>query len=143
MARFEQIGQVIRDLRTERGWTQAELAERAELTGALLSSYETGRKKPSLPNLGRVLDALGVDLGQLDVHLDRVNEREVTDSSDGARGHQVPGVDLPRFLGRQTLPREMVEPFSKMVLGFQTVARRLCDRLLDTGSAAGNPPGGR
>ena len=133
MTRFNDIGQVIRELRLARRWSQTELAVRAQVTGALLSSYETARKTPSLANLGRIFDALGVDLGQLDDHLDRVNERDRSAAPAGRRGRAVPGVELARFLGRQSVPGELVEPFTELILDFQTLARHLCDRMLDNG----------
>jgi len=43
MARFDNIGSAIRALRVERHWSQRELARRAHVTDALLSSYERGR----------------------------------------------------------------------------------------------------
>ncbi|MBW1600249.1 helix-turn-helix transcriptional regulator [Streptomyces sp. JJ38] len=43
-ARF---GQLLRTLRDERGWTQDELAARAECSGAHISAVETGRRPPT------------------------------------------------------------------------------------------------
>jgi putative transcriptional regulator len=39
----------IRLLRTERGWSQAELAERLHVSRQTVNSIETGRYDPSLP----------------------------------------------------------------------------------------------
>lgn len=38
----------VRDLRTERGWTQAELAERLAVSRQTVNAVETGRYEPSL-----------------------------------------------------------------------------------------------
>lgn len=40
---------IIRELRAERGWTQAELADRLEVSRQTINALETGRYDPSLP----------------------------------------------------------------------------------------------
>jgi len=40
---------IIKDLRTERGWTQADLADRLEVSRQTVNALETGRYDPSLP----------------------------------------------------------------------------------------------
>lgn len=55
----ERIGGQVRRERTLRGWTNAELARRAEVAPNTLSSIEAGRNvQPG--SLRKVLDALGV-----------------------------------------------------------------------------------
>ncbi|MFI1965441.1 helix-turn-helix transcriptional regulator [Streptomyces pathocidini] len=39
----------ITDLRTERGWTQADLAQRAGVSRQTINAIETGKFDPSLP----------------------------------------------------------------------------------------------
>jgi putative transcriptional regulator len=39
----------IRNLRTERGWSQGELAERLEISRQSVNAIETGKYDPSLP----------------------------------------------------------------------------------------------
>ena len=39
----------IRELRSERGWTQADLADRLEVSRQTINALETGRYDPSLP----------------------------------------------------------------------------------------------
>ena len=39
----------IRELRTERGWSQAALAERLDVSRQTVNAIETGRYDPSLP----------------------------------------------------------------------------------------------
>lgn len=41
-------------MRTLRGWTQAELAERMSSTPSVISEYETGRRRPSVKTLEKV-----------------------------------------------------------------------------------------
>ncbi|MFA6986721.1 MAG: helix-turn-helix transcriptional regulator [Arenimonas sp.] len=40
---------IIKDLRTARGWTQADLADRLEVSRQTVNALETGRYDPSLP----------------------------------------------------------------------------------------------
>lgn len=50
----------IRELRAERGWSQAALAERLDVSRQTVNAIETGRYDPSLPlafAIARVFDA--------------------------------------------------------------------------------------
>jgi putative transcriptional regulator len=40
---------IIRELRAERAWTQADLADRLEVSRQTVNALETGRYDPSLP----------------------------------------------------------------------------------------------
>ena len=53
------------ELRTLRGLTQAELAERAQLPAAAISHFETGIRFPSGPTLERLADALRISVDHL------------------------------------------------------------------------------
>lgn len=59
------IGERIRKYRKEKGWTQSQLAEEADLCTVYISSYETGRWLPSLLNLIAIADALNVTLDDI------------------------------------------------------------------------------
>lgn len=59
---FESLGSALRWLRWRRNRTQHEVARSAGITRAMLSAYETGKQRPSLDSLGRLLVALGIDL---------------------------------------------------------------------------------
>ena len=60
------IGQRVRDLRTEKGLTQEQLAQRAELANkTVVSSIETGRYAPSAATIQKLSHALGVEAGDL------------------------------------------------------------------------------
>lgn len=59
------IGERIRKYRKEKGWTQSQLAEEADLCTVYISSYETGRWLPSLLNIIAIADALNVSLDDI------------------------------------------------------------------------------
>lgn len=58
------VGRRIRVLRTEREWTQAMLADHAELTREHLSELENGHKEIGIRALEKIAQALGVNLQQ-------------------------------------------------------------------------------
>jgi len=58
------IGRRIRVLRTEREWTQAMLADHAELTREHLSELENGHKEIGVRILDKIAQALGVSLAK-------------------------------------------------------------------------------
>jgi transcriptional regulator with XRE-family HTH domain len=69
MPRFDKLGEALRHLRLHGARPprkQLEIAADAGVTRGMLSSYENGRQEPSLKTLGRILDALGADLDQLE-----------------------------------------------------------------------------
>jgi putative transcriptional regulator len=43
------VKNLVRQLRTERGWSQAELADKLEVSRQTINAIETGRYDPSLP----------------------------------------------------------------------------------------------
>ena len=67
------LGSALRRLRMSKGQRQFETAEAAEITKAMLSAYENGKRRPSLKTLDQILAALEADLG--DLHLALVTER--------------------------------------------------------------------
>lgn len=58
------IGRRIRVLRTERGWTQAMLADHAELTQEHLSELENGHKEIGIRALEKIVEALDLNWQQ-------------------------------------------------------------------------------
>lgn len=59
------LGERIRRLRQEKGWTQRELATHAGLKPAGLSKYELGIYQPSLATVKAIADALGTTADHL------------------------------------------------------------------------------
>lgn len=62
---FEHIGQALRWLRNQRSQKQREVALTAGITPAMLSAYETGKHRPSLDTVDRLLGALRCDVYDL------------------------------------------------------------------------------
>ena len=52
----------IRDLRAERGWSQAALAEKLDVSRQSVNAIETGRYDPSLPLAFRIARTFGVPM---------------------------------------------------------------------------------
>ncbi len=59
------IGQKIRDLRSEKGMTLGDLAEKIKVSPSLISQLERGIKSPSLKTIRQVASALGVKASAL------------------------------------------------------------------------------
>jgi len=63
---FDHLDRALRHLREGRRTRQYQIAEEAGITKAMLSAYETGKQKPSLETLDKLLGALDCDL--IDLH---------------------------------------------------------------------------
>lgn len=59
------LGQMIRAAREARGWTQADLATRAQVTQSYLSYLEQDQREPSLSIAARIARELEVPLDEL------------------------------------------------------------------------------
>jgi transcriptional regulator with XRE-family HTH domain len=59
------LGERVRALRRERGWTLELLAERSGVSRAMISKLERGEKNPTLVVAAKVAEGLGVNLSQL------------------------------------------------------------------------------
>jgi putative transcriptional regulator len=55
----------IRVLRAEKGWSQAELAERVKVSRNSINAVENGKFDPSLPLAFRIADAFGLPIEQI------------------------------------------------------------------------------
>jgi len=63
---LDSVGPALRRIRQVRGLTQRDLAQRAGLTPAMVSSYERGKRLPSLRSLSYLLAALHAHLWHLE-----------------------------------------------------------------------------
>ena len=59
------VGLAVQRLRQEKGWSQEELADRAELHRTYISGVERGIRNPTVTVLAKIARALGATIGQL------------------------------------------------------------------------------
>ena len=69
----------LRAARDMRGWSQGELAQKAEMPPSSIAHFETGSRKPSFDTLRRLANALEVTTDYL---LGRVEESNLATSAD-------------------------------------------------------------
>jgi transcriptional regulator with XRE-family HTH domain len=62
---MEQFSMVLRQLREERGWSQEQLAERADLNRSYLGEVERGRAVPSIVTVSKLAGALQIRLSSM------------------------------------------------------------------------------
>ncbi len=72
---FSGLGQALRWLRERQTRKQYQVADLAGITKGMLSAYETGRQRPSLETLDKLLDTLRCDLNDLHNAIQIVNGR--------------------------------------------------------------------
>jgi transcriptional regulator with XRE-family HTH domain len=134
------LGQALRWLRDRQGKKQYQVADSASITKGMLSAYETGRQRPSLETLEKILDTLGCDLNDLHNAIQIINGRpeQMKRKSDGlgdgepTEGEpEQPGkgggrVDLQRVIGRRgPIPPEEERALTEMLDGFHRFLRYL------------------
>ncbi len=70
----QEFGSIVRAERTKKGWTQAELADRAGLDTDTIGLYERGRRQPLIETVVKLEIALNLAPGSLVIllheHLD-------------------------------------------------------------------------
>ena len=132
------LGQALRWLRDRQNKKQYQVAEAAGITKGMLSAYETGRQRPSLETLEKILDTLGCDLNDLHNAIQIINGRpekmkrrdEGAGQEEGAPAPAFEGgrADLQRILGRRDpIPFEEERAFSEMLDGFHRLLRYFHD----------------
>ncbi|GAB3871220.1 hypothetical protein GCM10029964_007140 [Kibdelosporangium lantanae] len=57
-----ELGRAVREMREQRGWTQAQLAEAAAMTQPAVARFEAGGTVPTIPLLERLAHALEAEL---------------------------------------------------------------------------------
>ncbi|MFL6232301.1 MAG: helix-turn-helix domain-containing protein [Thermoanaerobaculia bacterium] len=141
MSIFNGLGRALRWLRDRQGKRQYQVADAAGITKAMLSAYETGKQKPSLDTLEKILVSLECDLNDLHNALQIVNERpEAIRRTPGGRdpwqgyapgsGQEGGGGDsggsVYRVLGlKRQLPPLEEQALSEMLEGFHKLVRYL------------------
>jgi transcriptional regulator with XRE-family HTH domain len=134
------LGQALRWLRDRQGKKQYQVADAAGITKGMLSAYETGRQRPSLETLEKVLETLGCDLNDLHNAIQIINGRpeKMKRRGEGVGDEEAaPAVEgrpqgmdeggrsaLQRILGKsEVLPIEEERAFTEMLDGFHRLLR--------------------
>jgi transcriptional regulator with XRE-family HTH domain len=140
MSIFNGLGRALRWLRDRQGKRQYQVADTAGITKAMLSAYETGKQKPSLDTLEKILAALECDLNDLHNALQIVNERPEAIRRPGgggregwsfrpdtsAEGGDAGGMNVYRVLGlNRQIPPQEEQALSEMLEGFHKLVRYL------------------
>ena len=60
-----ELGERLRAYRTQRGWSQEELAERADLHTTYIGQLERGEKNATIESISKVAAALNISLSKL------------------------------------------------------------------------------
>ena len=68
-------GRALRELRAERGVSQERLAQMADLDRTYVSGIERGERNPSLTNVLKLADALGVRVSELAARAEALQDR--------------------------------------------------------------------
>jgi transcriptional regulator with XRE-family HTH domain len=151
------LGRALRWLRDRQGKRQYQVADAAGITKAMLSAYETGKQKPSLDTLEKILVALECDLNDLHNALQIVNERpeairrqpggrdpwQGTPLGAGPEGGDA-GSNVYQVLGlKRPLPVPEEQALSEMLAGFHKWVRYLHSMtpLAGRGPEPGEGPG--
>lgn len=68
----EALGRVVRELRAERGMTQRQLGDAADVNETWISHIEAGRTNPAWGTVDRLARALGVSIAEIARRADRL-----------------------------------------------------------------------
>ncbi|GGA12695.1 transcriptional regulator [Dyella caseinilytica] len=58
----ETMNNVVRELRSERGWSQADLAQKLDVSRQTINAIETGKYDPSLPLAFKIARLFGMTI---------------------------------------------------------------------------------
>jgi transcriptional regulator with XRE-family HTH domain len=93
---LEAFGRAVRQLRQERGMTQAELAARLSLGRTSITNLEKGKQSPPLSMLPEIANALGID--PLRLIANAIGDRR--NAQAGSLAAKVNDEDLRRWAGQ-------------------------------------------
>jgi transcriptional regulator with XRE-family HTH domain len=136
------LGQALRWLRERHGKKQYQVADDAGITKGMLSAYETGRQRPSLETLEKVLGTLSCDLHDLHNSLQIVNGRPQILRQRGMEAAESGGErpDVYRVLGlKSALPAQEERAIAQILDGFHSLLRYMHRKTKD-GAAPQEPP---
>lgn len=116
---LDALGERLRKLRSARGLTIVQLAEKAGVSSGLISQIERGNSNPSIKTLQRLRVALGVNLWEfLDGHPAAPAEADAPSVSSFVRRK----ADRPRIIvGMTRLVKELLSPRSDRNLRFMII----------------------
>jgi transcriptional regulator with XRE-family HTH domain len=149
------LGQALRWLRDRQGKKQYQVADSAGITKGMLSAYETGRQRPSLETLEKILDTLGCDLNDLHNAIQIINGRpeQMKRRGEGAGSEEEeeapranPGSgggrsEIQRLFGnRDPLPAEEEKALGEMLDGFHKFLRYLHSTIAQALRRRDEPP---
>ncbi len=134
------LGQALRWLRDRQGKKQYQVADTAGITKGMLSAYETGRQRPSIETLEKILDTLGCDLNDLHNAIQIINGRPEKMKRRGEGVEEEPPAprsdpgggrsEVQRILHRRDpLSFEEERAFSEMLDGFHRLLRYFHERM--------------
>lgn len=69
-----QIGNKLKSIRKETGWKLGELAEKSEMSIAMISKIENGRVIPTLPSLIQLIQSFNLNISEFFSDLKSDNE---------------------------------------------------------------------
>lgn len=140
MAIFDHLDRALRWLREGRRLRQYQVAEAAGITKAMLSAYETGKQKPSLETLEKILLGLGCDLCDLHEALEIFHTHALHPTAASLRRVALPppavksnggaaadvystlGIDRPLPPGQEEVLGEVLTSFHKLIRHIHDVA---------------------
>lgn len=70
----EALGLVVRELRTDRGFTQRQLGQAADVNETWVSHIEAGRTNPAWGTVARLAAALGVSIAEIAQRAERLTD---------------------------------------------------------------------
>jgi transcriptional regulator with XRE-family HTH domain len=114
---MSEFGRMLRELRTQRGWTQVELAQYAHIGQPALSKYESGRNQPGPDVVNALAEVLGDQL--------RTAATALPAAGNGA-ADELAAIELARRLGASdvgnaTLHR-LEDGFDRMAIAYPSIA---------------------
>ncbi len=74
---MDEVGEKLQAIRSQKGWSQRELAKRAGVTNSTISLIEQGRVSPSVASLKKVLDGIPISLSDFFTSDDQTRQDDV------------------------------------------------------------------
>lgn len=121
---FHRLDRALEILRIQAGLRQIDIARRAEITPAMISEYESGKKRPHVDTLGKILTVLDADVHALANALRSAQREEIE--------QERPEATTPGDQNRHRATRALGE----MTTAFDTLSRALTDLLLEVPTEA-------